>query len=66
MGRRNSLTDDEKGMMDAFENDGHYQREIATKITRLRCAVNKYIKIGSKHLKRFQLRQKNSVIIGNN
>ena len=32
MGRGNSLTDHKKGMMDAFEKDGHYQREIAKKI----------------------------------
>ena len=27
MGRGNSLTDHEKGMIDAFEKDGHSQRE---------------------------------------
>ena len=31
MGRGNSLTYHEKGMIDAFENDGHSQREIAKK-----------------------------------
>ena len=31
MGRGNSLTDHEKGMIDAFEKDGHSQREIAKK-----------------------------------
>ena len=44
MGRGNSLTDHEKGMIDAFEKDGHSQREIAKKINRSRCAVNNYIK----------------------
>ena len=40
----NSLTDHEKGMIDAFEKDGHSQREITKKINRSRCAVNNYIK----------------------
>ena len=44
MGSGNSLTDHEKGMIDAFEKDGHSQREIAKKINRSRCAVNNYIK----------------------
>ena len=44
MGRGNSLTDHEKGMIDAFEKDGRSQREIAKKINRSRCAVNNYIK----------------------
>ena len=44
MGRGNSLTNHEKGMIDAFEKDGHSQREIAKKINRSRCAVNNYIK----------------------
>ena len=44
MGRGNSLTDHEKGMIDAFEKDGHSQREIAKKINRSRCAMNNYIK----------------------
>ena len=45
MGRGNSLTDHEKGMIDAFEKDGHSQREIdKKKINRSRCAVNNYIK----------------------
>ena len=44
MGRGNSLTDHEKGMIDAFEKDGHCQREIAKKINISRCAVNNYIK----------------------
>ena len=44
MGRGNSLTDHEKGMIDAFEKDVHSQREIAKKINRLRCAVNNYMK----------------------
>ena len=44
MGRGNSLTDHEKGMIDAFKKDGHSQREIAKKINRSRCAVNNYIK----------------------
>ena len=43
MGRSNSLTDHEKGMVDAFEKDGHSQQEIK-KINRSRCAVNNYIK----------------------
>ena len=44
MGRGNSLTDHEKEMIDAFEKDGHCQREIAKEINRSRCAVNNYIK----------------------
>ena len=44
MGRSSSLTDHEKGMIDAFEKDGHSQREIAKKINRSRCTVNNYIK----------------------
>ena len=43
MGRGNSLTDHEKGMIDAFEKDGHSQREIAKKINWTRCAVNNYV-----------------------
>ena len=58
MGRGNSFTDHEKGMIDAFEKDEHAQREIAQKINRSRCAVNNYIKIRTK---RFQVGQKNSV-----
>ena len=60
MGRGNFLTDHEKGMIDAFEKDGHSKREIAKKINRSRCAVNNYIK-RTKHSKRFQVGQKNSV-----
>ena len=44
MGRGNSHTDHEKGMIDAFEKDGHFQRKITKKINRSRCAVNNYIK----------------------
>ena len=44
MGRGNSLTDHEKGMIDTFEKDGHSQGEIAKKIYRSRCAMNNYIK----------------------
>ena len=44
MGCGNSLTDHEKGMIDALEKDGHSQREINKKINRSRCAVNNYIK----------------------
>ena len=44
MGSGNSLTDREKGMIDAFEKDGHSQREIAKKINRSRFTVNNYIK----------------------
>ena len=44
MGRGNSLTDHEKGMIDAFEKDGHCQREITKKINRSMCAVNNYIR----------------------
>ena len=44
MGHGNSLTDHEKGMIDAFEKDGHSQQEITKKINRSRCAVNNYIK----------------------
>ena len=63
MGQGNSLTDHKKGMINAFEKDGHSQREIATKINRSRCAVNNYKKkkIRAKHPKRFQVGQKNSV-----
>ena len=52
MGRGNSLTDHEKGMINAFEKDGHSQREIAKKINRSRCAVNNYIKNNNKTLKK--------------
>ena len=31
-------------MIDAFEKDGHSQREISKKINRSSCAVNNYIK----------------------
>ena len=61
MGRGNSLTDYEKGMIDAFEKDGHSQREITKKMNRSSCAVNNYIKKIRKHPKRFQVGQKNSV-----
>ena len=61
MGRGNSLTDHEKGMIDAFEKDGHSQQEIPKKINRSRCAVTNYIKIRTKHPIRFQVGQKNSV-----
>ena len=44
MGRGNSFTDHEKGMIDIFVKDGHSQQEIAKKINRLMCAVNNYIK----------------------
>ena len=44
MGRGNSLTDHEKGMIDAFEKDGHSQRDLTKKINRLRCVTNNYIK----------------------
>ena len=44
MGRGNSLTDHKKGMIHAFEKDGHSQREIAKKINISRCEVNNYIK----------------------
>ena len=44
MGHGNSLTDHEKGMIDAFEKDGHSQREIAKEINRSKCAVDNYIK----------------------
>ena len=45
MGHGNSLTDQEKRTIDGFEKDGHSQREIAEKINRSRCAVNKSISI---------------------
>ena len=62
MGRGNSLKDHEKGMIDAFEKDGHSQREIAQKTNRSRCAENNYIKkIRTKHHKSFKVGQKNSV-----
>ena len=48
MGRDNSLTDHEEGMIDAIEKDGHSQWEIARKINGSRCAVNNYIKNKSK------------------
>ena len=44
MGRGNSLTDHEKGMIDASKKDGHSQREITKKINRSRWTVNNYIK----------------------
>ena len=44
MERDNSFTDHEKGMINAFEKDGHSQREITKRINRSRCAVNNYIK----------------------
>ena len=44
MGCGNSLTDHEKGMIDALEKDGHSQWEITKKINRSRCAVNNYMK----------------------
>ena len=44
MAHGNSLTDHEKEMIDAFEKDGHFQREIAKKINWSRCAVNNCIK----------------------
>ena len=59
MGRGNSLTDQEKGMINAFEKDGHSQREIAKKINKSRCAVNNYIKDKNKAPKK--VGQKNSV-----
>ena len=58
MERGNSLTDHKKDMVDAFERDRHSQREIDKKINRSRCAVNNYIKIRTKHPKRFQVGQK--------
>ena len=57
MGRGNSHTDHEKGMIDAFEKDGHSQREIAKKINRSRCAVNDYIKNKNKTPKKIPGRQ---------
>ena len=57
MGRGNSLTDHEKGMIDAFEKDGHSQREITKKINRSRCSVYNYIKNKNKIPKRFQVGQ---------
>ena len=44
MGHGNSPTDHEKGMIDAFEKDGHSWREIAKKISRSRREVKNYIK----------------------
>ena len=44
MGRGYSLTDHEKGMIDAFEKDGHSQCENSKKINRSRCAVNNFAK----------------------
>ena len=52
MGHGNSLTDHEKWMIDAFEKDGHSQREIAKQINRSRCAVNNYIKNKNKTSKK--------------
>ena len=49
MGRGNSFTDHEKGMIDAFEKDGHSHREIAKKINRSKCAVNYYIQNKNKN-----------------
>ena len=61
MGRGDSVTDHEKGMIDAFEKNGHSQREIAKKINRSKCAVNNYIKNKNKTPQRVQVGQKNSV-----
>ena len=61
MGRGNSLTDHKKGMIDALEKDGHSQPEIDKKINLSKCAVNNCIKKRTKHPKRFQVGQKNSV-----
>ena len=59
MGCGNSLTDHEKGMIDAFEKDGHSQREIAKKINRSKCAVNNYIKNKNKNTQKdFKLARK--------
>ena len=59
MGCGNSLTYHEKGMIDAFEKDGHPQREIAKKINRSRYAVNNYIRNKNKTPKK--VGQKKSV-----
>ena len=56
MGRGNSLTDHEKGMIDAFEKDGRSQQEIAKKINRSRCAVNNYIENKNKTPKKIPRR----------
>ena len=65
MGRGSSLTDHEKGMIDAFEKDGHFQREIAKKINRSMCAVNNYIKNKNKtpgRLEKLSPRNKRAII----
>ena len=56
-------------MIDAFEKDGHSQREIAKKINRSRCAVNNYIKNKNKPPKKIpgrpeklSLRNKQAII----
>ena len=54
MERRNSLTDYEKGMIDAFEKDGHSQREIAKKTNISRCGVNNYMKNKNKTPKKIR------------
>ena len=56
MGRGNSLTDHEKGMINAFEKEGHSQQEIAKKINRSKCAVNNYIKNKNKTPKKIPSR----------
>ena len=59
MGRENSLTDPEKGMIDAFEKDEYSQGEIAKKINGSRCAVNDYIKNKNKTPQKIPGRQEN-------
>ncbi len=56
MVRGNSLTDHKKGMIDAFQKEGHSQWEIAKKINRSRCAVNNYIKNKNKTPKKIPSR----------
>ena len=45
MGHGNSLTDYEKGMIDAFEKVEHSQREIAKKIKRSRFLENAKVEV---------------------
>ena len=53
MGRGNSLTDHEKGIIEALEKDGHSQREIAKKTNISRGTVNNYRKNKNKTPKKY-------------
>ena len=63
MGRGNSLTDHEKEMIDAFEKEGHSQREIAKKINRSKWAGNNYIRNKNKTPKKILKEKSGSIQI---